>query len=244
MTCVIMQPTYLPWAGYFDMMDTADVFVLFDTVQFEKQAWQQRNRIKSGSDKSIWLTVPVIQNLGQKIIDVKVNNAQEWTRKHWGTIEQFYRKAPYWKNYSADFAKVYDRAWTSLPELNITLIELIRGILGIDTVLVRASDRKFCGEKVGLLVNICREFGADVYLSPVRASDYIEEDNVFGPAGIKLLYHRYEHPVYSQQFEGFMPFMSVIDLIFNAGPKALEIIRSGRLDYGIEMKKSRVNIDG
>jgi len=229
MIATIMQPTYLPWIGYFDLMDNADVFVLFDTVQFEKQAWQQRNRVKTSENTAKWLSVPVKQDLGQRIRDVKIDASNPWRRKHWGSIEQYYKRAPYWKTYSDGLAEIYAQPWDSLYKLNFTLINFLKDQVGITTRLVQASDIPVSGEKVGLLVNICHNLKADLYLSPVRAADYIEKDNVFAVEGITLQYHQYTHPVYPQLFGEFLPYMSVIDLLFNQGSKSLEIIRSGRL---------------
>jgi hypothetical protein len=229
MIVTIMQPTYLPWIGYFDLMDNADVFVLFDTVQFEKQAWQQRNRVKTSENTSKWLSVPVVQDLGQRIRDVNIDASNPWRRKHWGSIEQYYKRAPYWKPYSEGLAEIYAQPWDSLYKLNFTLINYLKDQIGITTQLVQASDIPVSGEKVGLLVNICHHFKADVYLSPVRAAEYIEKDNIFAAEGITLQYHQYTHPVYPQLFGEFLSHMSVIDLLFNQGPRSLEIIRSGRL---------------
>jgi hypothetical protein len=241
MIAVIMQPTYLSWIGYFDLMDTADVFVLLDTVQFEKQAWQQRNRIKTAEGQSLWLTVPVIQNLGQKMADVKINNAIPWRRKHWGTIEQYYKRAAYWKLYSDGLAAIYSQSWENLLDLNLTMINFLKEQFGIKTELVSASTIPVSGEKVRLVTNICHYLKADVYLSPVRAADYIEKDNIFKAEGISLIYHQYEHPVYAQLYGGFMPFMSSIDLLFNEGPNNLNIIRSGRHKYDLPLQASKFN---
>lgn len=230
MIAVIMQPTYLSWLGYYDLMDNADVFVLLDNVQFEKQSWQQRNRIKTAKGSPTWLTVPVLHDFGQKISAVKINNSQPWQRKHWKTIEQEYKQALHWDRYKDGLAVVYSKPWDDLVEVNIALIDFIKQQLGIKTKLVKASEIPAAGEKVGLLVNICHHLKADVYLSPVGSACYIEPDNLFASAGITLKYHQYEHPVYKQLFSGFMPFMSAIDLLFNEGPKSLEIIRSGRLN--------------
>lgn len=231
MIAVIMQPTYLPWLGYFDMMDSADVFVLLDIVQFEKQSWQQRNRIKIAENHFQWLTVPVIQNLGQKINAVKIKNLQPWRRKHWGTIEQFYKRAPYWKLYSDGLTAIYSQSWEYLFELNLALINFIKEHLGIKTELIKASQIPVSGKKVRLLTNICHYLKADVYLSPARAANYIEQDNIFKSEEISLIYHQYEHPVYTQLFSGFMSYMSSIDLLLNEGPKSFHIICSGRLKY-------------
>lgn len=234
MIAVIMQPTYLPWLGYFDLMDTADVFVILDTVQFEKQAWQQRNRIKAGKNQSKWLTVPVIQNLGQSINAVRINNSEPWRRKHWGTIEQYYKRASCWKLYSDGLSTIYSGNWDYILELNLTLIKFLKEQLGIKTELIRASQLPVSGEKVSLLTNICHYLNADVYLSPVRAASYIEQDNIFVSEGVSLLYHQYEHPVYKQLFDGFISHMSVVDLLLNEGAKSLQIIRSGRLKYNLQ----------
>lgn len=229
MIVVVMQPTYLSWIGYFDMMDNADFFVIFDTVQFEKQSWQQRNRIKGSEGQFKWLTVPVAQNLGQGINDVKIKNSEPWSRKHWGTIEQYYKNAQYWKTYKDGLAEIYSQNWENLVDLNLTLINFFKNKFEIKTELLRASQIPVDGKKVGLLINICKYLKADIYLSTPRAADYIEQDNIFPAEGICLKYHKYEHPVYQQQYGKFLPYMSALDLFLNEGPKSLEIIRSGRV---------------
>jgi hypothetical protein len=226
-----MQPTYLPWMGYFDLMDTANVFVLLDTVQFEKQSWQQRNRIKAAENESKWLTVPVHQHLGQKISEVKIEMSDPWRRKHWGTLEQYYNRAAYWKRYNEGLSKIYSQPWESLLDLNLALIRFFKDQLGIASELIKASQIPVSGEKVGLLTNICHYVKADTYISPARSADYIEEDNIFESEKIALRYHQYEHPVYTQLFGGFLSHMSVADLLLNEGPASLEIIRSGRGKY-------------
>lgn len=231
MIAAIMQPTYLPWMGYFDLMDISDVFVLLDTVQFEKQAWQQRNRIKTRENTATWLSVPVRQDLGQRIRDVNIDISSPWQRKHWGSIEQYYKRAPYWKSYSEDLSEIYAKPWESLYKLNFALIHFLKDKLGISTRIIQASDIPVSGEKVGLLVNVCHHLGANAYLSPGRAADYIEKDNIFASEGITLRYHRYVHPVYQQLFGEFLPYMSVIDLLFNQGHQSLEVIRSGRQNH-------------
>lgn len=228
MIVVVMQPTYLPWIGYFDLMDEADVFVLFDTAQFEKQGWQQRNRVKFASDEPKWLTVPVVQHLGQSISDVRINASVPWRRKHWGTLEQCYRQAPYWETYCDELSGIYSRPWDSLLELNLAIILFLRSRFGISTQVVRTSELPVTGDRVSFLANVCRHFGADTYLSTVRAADYIEKDNIFPSQGITLLYHQYDHPTYRQLHGAFLPYMSAVDLLLNEGPESLRIIRSGR----------------
>ena len=240
MIAVIMQPTYLPWIGYFDLMDSADVFVFFDTVQFEKQSWQQRNRIRTGETESKWLTVPVIQGLKQKICDVRIEASNPWRRKHWGTIYQHYKRTPYWGLYSEELSELYARPWDSLFDLNLALTMFLGGQFGIKTKTVRASQIPVSGDKVGILANICHYVKADVYLSPVGSAGYIEENNIFASEGISLLYQKYTHPVYAQLYDEFMSHMSAIDLLFNEGPASLEIIRSGRGKYEGLLQLSRL----
>lgn len=223
-----MQPTYLPWMGYFDLMDSADVFVLLDTVQFEKQSWQQRNRIKTGEGTSMWLTVPVVQGLQQKVREVRIEASNPWRRKHWGTIHQHYKRAPYWSRYSEGLSALYLQEWEYLFDWNVAVLTVLREQLGITTPMLCASHIPASGGRVELLANICHYLKADIYLSPVGSAAYIEENNIFSSEGISLIYQRFAHPVYRQIYGEFMTHMSVIDLLFNEGPASLEIIRSGR----------------
>ena len=227
MIAVIMQPTYLPWMGYFDLMAQSDIFIFLDNVQFEKQSWQQRNKIKTSQGWQ-WLTVSVAQKFSQKIDEVEINDKVKWREKHWKTIMQNYRKSEFWSKYSSFFEDVYQREWQYLANLNIHITGWIRDQLGIETRLKSASEMDVQGQKVSLVIDICKKVGADTYLSPIGAKEYIEEDNLFADEGIRLQYHNFEHPMYRQLYGDFIPYMSVIDLLFNEGPRSLEIIRSGR----------------
>lgn len=231
MIAVIMQPTYLPWIGYFDLMDSADIFVLLDTVQFEKQSWQQRNKVKTVDARTIWLTVPVLQGMQQKIKDVQIKESTPWRRKHWGTISQYYKYAPYWKLYNEELAELYSREWSLLFDWNAAVLTFLKEKFGITTEIVPASEIPVSGDRVGLLVNICHYLKADVYLSPVGSANYIEENNIFSSQGISLIYQKYTHPIYNQIYGNFISHLSAIDLLFNEGPASLEIIRSGRGRY-------------
>ena len=227
MIATIMQPTYLPWIGYFALMDEADRFVFLDNVQFEKQSWQQRNRIKT-SNGWTWLSVPVIRKFPQRIDATRINNSQNWMRKQWKTIEQNYRRARYWERYRAPLSEIYSRNWEHLVGLNLEIIFWLMEEFGIHTETLRASKLPVSGEKVSLLIDICRYLGASVYLSPAGSACYIEEDNQFNAEGISLEYQRYKHPIYRQLYGEFISHMAAIDLLFNEGPNSLAIIRSGR----------------
>ncbi|WP_048095757.1 WbqC family protein [Geoglobus ahangari] len=229
MKAVILQPMYLPWIGYFGLIDLADIFVFYDDVQFVERSWQRRNRIKMPNGKWIWLSVPVIKKFGQKINEVKVNNGVEWSKRHWHSIVHAYRKAPYFKEYETLFRHVYSVSWDYLVDLDIFLIKEISKILGIDTRFVLSSELNVSGGKTDRLINILTEIGADEYISGPAAREYIEPIK-FKKSGIKLYWFEFNHPVYPQLYGEFIPYLSVIDLLFNVGPKAIDYIREGAED--------------
>jgi hypothetical protein len=230
MRCVIMQPTYLPWTGYFDLIDQSDVFVLLDTVQFEKQSWQQRNRVKTPQGV-VWLTVPVLQDLQNRISEVEINNKVVWQRKHWGTLEQSYRRACHFAEFAPALHTFYAREWASLAELNTALISEMSAWLGLRPNLIRSSELPPIAERrEEMIVRICQHFGADEYLSPPGARDYLADDTAFTEAGIRLRFQTYEHPVYPQLHGDFVPYLSALDLLLNAGGESLHLLRSGRRD--------------
>lgn len=229
MRIAIAQPTYLPWLGYFDLIDQADCFVLLDHVQFEKQSWQQRNRIKGPAGLQ-WLTVPVAfrGRLGQSILDVSIREPQFW-KTHLRAIELSYRRSPHFDRYFPALSKILEEHADSLVDLNLHAIDWLCQLLGVSTKRVRSSEMGAEGKRSELLVNICRQLGADHYLSPLGSSVYLlEEMNCFSAAAIAVRFQHYEHPEYRQLFPPFCQYASVLDLIFNEGERSLEIIRSGR----------------
>ena len=227
MKAVILQPTYLPWMGYFGLIDIADVFVFYDDVQFVGRSWFQRNRIKVSKGKWIWLTVHVIKKYKQKINEVKINNDANWSEKHWKSITFAYNKAPYFKDYVDIFKKLYEKEWKYLVDLNVTIIKEICKLLGIDhTKFIFSSSLKVEGKKTDRLINILKKIGADEYISGPEAKVYIEPEKL-KKAGIKLYWFEFNHLVYPQLYGDFIPYLSVIDLLFNVGGKSLEVIRQG-----------------
>ena len=228
MVVAIMQPTYLPWMGYFDLIDQSDVFVFLDTVAFSRQSWQQRNRILT-EHGAHWLTVPVRHAMGTSIGEVAIDNARPWRRKHWATIEAAYRRAPSWAECSGPLADVYEREWQSLADLNVSSIRAVASQLGVDARFERASALpRSTQRKAGALVDLCRELGATTYLSPAGSFAYLESDSEFEQGGIALRFQHFEHPTYPQGQAGFVPYLSAIDLLMNTGPEAAAVMRSGR----------------
>ncbi len=228
-TATIMQPTYLPWLGYFDLIDQSDIFVLLDSVQFDRRSWQQRNRIKTPAGE-LFLTVPVFSRgqRDQKIDQVQLDDSSGFAEKHLKALEHNYGRAPYYGACIEGLSGVLRRGHSHLADLNYDLILWLCEATGIGTEIIRSSTLPVTGDRVALLVDVCKKVGADAYLSPAGARGYIEQDNLFPGNNVALRYQAYTHPVYTQQHGDFLPYMSVIDLLFNVGDGALTVIRSGR----------------
>ena len=231
MKVAINQPAYLPWLGYFDLMDQVDLFILLDSVQFEKQSWQQRNRIKTPVGLQ-WLTVPVVfrGHFGQEVKDVAIRDL-EFGRKQLRSIELNYRKAQFFDRYFSKLPEFLQPgvATNRLAELNECLIRWFCEELGIHTPIVRASEVNQPGRRSELLINLCRAVGTDSYMSPIGSASYLLADlDLFSRAGIEVTFQHYEHPVYRQLFPPFCSHASVLDLLFNHGDESAGILRSGR----------------
>jgi hypothetical protein len=226
----IAQPTYLPWLGYFDLIAQVDAFVILDSVQFEKQSWQQRNRIKTPAGLQ-WLTVPVEfrGHFGQLIQDVGIRDGEFW-RKHLRAIELNYRRAPFFAHYYDELSlKLRCPAGSRLADLNVRVIEWLMNELGIKTRLYFSSRLGAWGKRSQLLANICACLGATEYRSPIGSAAYLlQEIDILQSRSITVRFHNYQHPSYRQMFPPFVAYASILDLIFNEGPRAMEIVRSGR----------------
>jgi hypothetical protein len=227
----IMQPTYLPWIGYFDMMDQVDTFVLLDHVQFAKRSWQQRNRIKTPHGLE-WLTVPVEVKgkWRQSILDVRVHTAQ-FAKKHVHTLEIHYGRATHGAAVIRELAGLLLREppWDRLAELNVALIDWLCRGLGVLTPVVRSSTLSPRGERTEALVSICEQLGGTHYLSALGSAEYLLADlHLFEARGIRVTFQHYVHPTYTQLYPPFVPYASAIDLLCNEGPGALAVVRSGR----------------
>ena len=230
MKVAISQPSYLPWSGFFDLVDQVDRFVLLDDAQFVKQSWHQRNRIKSPSGL-LWLTVPVIfrGRLGQPLCDVMIREPQFW-EKHVRAVEVSYGKARYFERYYPTLKEVLqDRSLSGrLLDLNIELIRWLAKELGVTTPMVRSSTLCVEGKRSARLVSICKLLGAADYVSPRSATYLLEDEGLFNEGGLKIWFQNYTHPTYEQRFPPFLPFASALDLLFNHGPESGGIMRSGR----------------
>ena len=224
----IMQPTYLPWCGYFGLMHAVDVFVLLDSVQFARRSWQQRNQIK-GANGAQWLSVPVLSKgkRDQLISDVEINKTDNFASAHRKTIEMSYAKTPFFKAYADELLPLLDNPSPRLADLTISLILWLKSQLGITTQVLRSSELGGIGAKGELLASLCRELGASTYISPPGSKDYLDETDAFEKIGVPVKYYEFKHPQYPQPFGDFIPYMSTIDMLFNCGDRSLSLIESG-----------------
>jgi hypothetical protein len=223
MLITIHQPQYLPWLGYLDKIDKADVFVILDNVQFKKNEWQNRNRIKTAQGHQ-WITVPVLYRFPEKINEVRINNKANWGRKHLQALITNYSKSTYFDNYKSFFEDIFSRSWDRLVDINIEIIKFLISALDLKTKLVIASDLKLREEPTERLVDICKMLDGNRYLAGKDGNKYMNLE-LFEQEGIDVIFQDFKHPVYHQLFGDFEPCMSAIDLLFNCGDNSLEILR-------------------
>lgn len=225
----INQPAYLPWLGYFHRIAASDVHVVLDHVQFEKNSFTNRNKVRT-PDGWCWLTVPV--RTAGKFRDLPINQLEiaterHWAAKHWATLQANYAHAPYFAAHSRFFEKIYSRSWTRLADLNREITGYLLDAFGIRSKLYFSSQMDVSGKKDELVLNLCRTLGATVYLSGPLGRNYLHED-LFHQQGIGVRYDDYHHPAYLQTYSGFEPYMAAIDLLFNAGPASLDLMTNTR----------------
>lgn len=218
----IHQPQYLPWIPYFTKIFHSDVFVFLDDVQYQKNGMQNRNFIlcKNGQTR---LTIPVSCRFGDKINEVRISN-RDILKKHWQTIQQCYKQSNYYFEVSPVLQKIYQKEYSLLLELNISIITELLGYLSIKTKLLNSSDVIKHGNKSDLILDICEQLGADTYLSGSGGFNYLNFED-FNRAGIKIQVQEYNFKPYSQHNCGdFVDKLSILDLLFNHGKKSLDFL--------------------
>ena len=226
MKIAIHQPNFLPWLGYFYKMANCDFFILLDNVQYEKNGPTNRVKIKTPQG-SIWLTLPVKRNFPQLINETELVDFSKQKEKIIKTLSLNFQKAKYFNFLLPELQKVLEKDWRYLSQLNIELIKLIKEKLKIKTKLEIASNYEVFGKGTDLLVNLCKTFNTDTYLSGQGGKNYQEEEK-FKSANIKLEYTDFIHPVYPQLWKDFIPGLSAIDLIFNCGPKSIDFLLNNK----------------
>jgi hypothetical protein len=236
MRCAIAQPTFFPWLGWFDVFDQADEMILLDTVQFEKQSWQQRNRFRS-SEGLVTISVPVVGKgrHGQRITEVELANPL-FAVKFLKTVSLNYSKAPHYRTVFGQLSGLLPSlvAGGRLRELNEGVIEWLAEWLDITTRVRRASDLAASGSRGEYVAALCSEVGAHEYLSTAGAEHYLRQDlDSFTGRGVSVLIHQYSHPVYRQLHEPFLPYASALDLIMMYGLESAEVLRQSRGSWSL-----------
>jgi hypothetical protein len=221
----INQPSYLPWLGYFQRIAISDIHVTLDHVQFEKNSFTNRNKIRT-KDGSLMLTVPLKTKglFGSLAINTIETSDDYWRVKHFKSIQGAYSKAKYFKQYEPTLSKFYERPCSKLIDLIIPMNKWMMEEFDIDTRIVRSSEIQFEGTKSDLVLNICQSLNATTYLSGPMGRDYLNIDS-FKDAGIKVVFHDYSHPVYEQTFAGFQSHMTALDLLLNHGPESINFLK-------------------
>jgi hypothetical protein len=220
MRCVILQPSYIPWRGYFDLIHRADVFVFYDDVQYDKGGWRNRNRIKTERGTK-WLTIPVRKRgvVSRKIPINAISAVDEtWARKHLDALRRSYASAPYFDDEWLE--RMFAFPQSLLAEFTIATTIELAARLGIrDTRFVRSSELHATGRKTDRIIEVLRQVGATHYLTGLSARGYLEPHK-FSKAGIDLEWMAYDYPEYMQLYPPFNPFVTVLDLLFMTGPEA------------------------
>ena len=219
-TVAILQSNYAPWKGYFDIISAVDMFVVYDSVQYTKNDWRNRNQIKSPKGKR-WITVPVHQkSLSQRIDETEIADRQI-LRKHWSILSQNYSQAAAFKEMREPIAAFFDReSPLLLSELNVDLLHACCELLGITTPIVSSDEFDLGGDRSGRLIEICRQVGADTYLSGPAARDYLDTAR-FAECGIEVTWANYSgYPEYPQPHPPFSHQVSIIDLFLCTGSRA------------------------
>lgn len=228
MRVAILQSNYIPWKGYFDIIGSVDAFILYDDMQYTKNDWRNRNKIKTQNGLQ-WLSIPVRQeSLHQKINETKITDPK-WNINHWRSISQSYAKAPYFKAYKERFEALFLEAKSEyISDINRHFIEAINAMLGITTKIYDSREFVLAEGKSERLLALCQELGATTYLSGPAARDYLDE-KIFTEVGMNVEWIDYGgYAEYHQLFPPFEHGVSVIDLILNEGENAKNFLKSSK----------------
>jgi len=223
----ILQSNYIPWKGYFDLINMVDEFILYDDIQYTKRDWRNRNKIKTDQGLE-WLSIPV-KTKGkyfQKINETKVSE-KDWGERHWSVIERNYSDAMYFEKYKDIFKQLYlENNEDYLSQVNFKFITTICKILKITTKIRKSSEFNLVDGKTERLLKICKDCNANIYLSGPSARNYFDE-NMAKKEKIKVEWMDYSgYREYRQCFKGFEHGVTILDLIFNEGDSATKFMKS------------------
>jgi hypothetical protein len=215
-----VQPAYLAWMPLFERMKMSDVFVYLDDVEYSKNSFHNRNRIKT-PDGPLVLTVPVLYSGNSKafISQIRIDYTQNWQVKHLKSIQQNYQKAKYFEEVSGGLQAILMNKQETLADLNVTLLEFFRNYLGIQTPCYRSSRISVEGTANEKLINLCRYFGADYFIVKPGTEDYHPVE-FFRSRGVEFKLFTARNEAYPQLYGDFLPYMSVLDYAMNCGPNS------------------------
>jgi len=230
MNVVILQPSYIPWRGYFDQIRRADLFVFYDDIQYDKHGWRNRNQIKTHQGKQ-WLTIPVHTKgvtQGRPVNDVQIDWSKPWAKSHLKSLTIAYSKAPYFKDYLSVLESIYQRQDEFLADFTIETTILLACKLGFtSTRFIRSSELSgIDGQKTDRVINVLKQVGATHYICGPSASSYMEPGK-FNEAGITFEYMQYEYPEYPQLYPPYELYVTILDLLFMTGGEAGRYFQKG-----------------
>jgi hypothetical protein len=227
------QPAYLPWLGYLDKLAKSDVFVVMDDLQYERENFQNRNRVKLNHGPT-WLTVPLergeqTDRILEKKIQQQPPSRHHWARRTWETLQIHYGRSPFFAQYKDELQDTFVRRWERLVDIDLHMLELARTWFGVTGPILRSSSFGLEGSKTDRIIDLCRKVGAKTYLSGSGASvDYLDVD-LMKRAGINVIWQTFTHPIYPQRYPelGFLPNLAFLDLLLNCGPTSRQILLRG-----------------
>ena len=213
------QLSYLPWLGYFHKIALADNFVILDSVQFEKNSFTNRNKIKTSNGET-WLTIPVEMkgHMEKTILDMQMDSKSNWKKKHWNSLVMNYKKTEYFNRYSSFFENYYQNQTNNLSEFILRSTLFFFEELKINPKTFRLSELKVESKKQDLIIDLCKVTNSNAFVFGALGKDYVDE-NLFRSSNIATYFQEYKHPVYPQLWGDFVPYMGIVDALFNLGPE-------------------------
>lgn len=236
MIITIMQPAYLPWLGFFDRISRSDLCIILDDVLLDnssKTRFINRNKIRT-KDGWCWLTLPMKTKGKYKKDNInEIELVQDkWRDKHWKSIQACYAKSPYFSQYSEFFQDFYSQDWINMVKSLDVMTDYFLTELKISAKILKSSELRIDGSKTDRLINLCQAVGGSEYISGPFGREYLEKER-FQSAGIKLWFHDYSHPQYTQVYPGFEAYMGIIDLLFNYGEESVKILQGDNKLYTV-----------
>lgn len=229
-TLMVLQPSYIPWLGFWEMLISSDIILIYDNVQFDKNGWRNRNKIKT-PDGSSWITIPVLQSgrFGQKNYEVECATNKIWAKKHLKTFINFYKKSPYFDEIYELCEKILNKPSSKLLDIQLSFLQEIAMYLDIDTQFILSSEVIIdeSENRELRLINYCKQLKCNIYINGSSGKELYSKDE-FLKHNINLLFQKYEHPIYPQRYGDFIPYLSILDLLFNCGKNSKKIITKGK----------------